>query len=145
MRALDLGTYDENDRKPARGERVAAWVEDYMRGHGLAIGELAFRIRGDKRDVRRLLNDRSCGSRLEDALAAYFGWSFVEAVFTPVVGADPVAALEQEIARERAEIAAREERLARLRSADRARGAVANGMLRLVAEEDGTRRTRAGD
>jgi len=145
MRALSVGIHDENDRLPLRGERVAAWVEDYMRIHGLAIGELAFRIRGDKRDIRRLLNDRSCGSRLEDALASYFGWPFVEAVFTPVVGADPVAALEKEIERERAEIAAREERLARLRSADRARGSVAGGMLRLVAEEGGARSPWPGD
>ncbi len=140
-----MGFLVENDSFPGRGERVATWVEDYLRQHGLAVGELSFRLRADKRDIRRLLNERSCGSRLEDALAAYFGWPFIEAVFTPVVGADPVAALEQEIERERAEIAARERRLARMRSADRARGSVAGGVLRLVAEEDGARRPCSGN
>lgn len=145
MTRLMVGFSVKSDSFPGRGERVAAWVDDYMALHKLALGELAFRIRADKRDLRRLLNERTCGSRLEDALAAYFGWQFIEAVFTPVVGADPVTALEREIERERAEIAAREERLERLRSADRARGSVSGGGLRLVTEESGSGRTRAGN
>lgn len=43
-------------------------------------------------------------------MAAYFGWPFVEAVMAPVID----STIEAEIARERAEIAAREERIARL-------------------------------
>lgn len=93
-----------------RGERVAAWVLDYMKAQGCTASEVAFRIRQDKRDVERLLTLKSCGPRLEDALAAYFGWPFVEAVMAPVIE----SSIEAEIARERAEIAAREERLARL-------------------------------
>lgn len=93
-----------------RGKRVAAWVEDYMRAQKCSVGEVAFRVRADKRDLQRLLADKSCGHRLEDALAAYFGWPFVRAVMAPVID----TSIEAEIAREKAEIAAREERLARL-------------------------------
>lgn len=93
-----------------RGERVAAWVESYMKAQGCSVAEVAFRIRQDRRDLQRLMDVKSCGPRLEDALAAYFGWPFVEAVMAPVIE----TSIEAEIARERAEIAAREERLARL-------------------------------
>lgn len=120
MGMMALGITVESDTVPARGERVATYVEDYMRVHpGLALGELAFRLRADKRDLRRLLNDRSCGWRLEDALAGYFGDDFVEAVFRPVVG----NRREKELERERAEIAARSERLQRDRAERRARDA----------------------
>lgn len=116
----------ENLRLPERrGERVAAWVDDYMRAQGCTPGEVAFRIRQDKRDVERLLRDRSCGHRLEDALAAYFGWPFVRAVMAPVIE-DSIGV---EIAKERAEIAAREERLARLYRAREASGASSGPVL----------------
>lgn len=111
MTGLALGISRENNTLPARrGERVAQWVDNYMRAQGCSVSEVAFRIRQDKRDVQRLLDLKSCGHRLEDALAAYFGWPFVEAIMAPVVEPN----IEAEIARERAEIAAREERLARL-------------------------------
>ena len=106
----------QNDRLP-RGERVAAWVEDHMRLTGSGVGEVAFRIKADKRDVRRLLADRSCGPRLEDALAAYFGWDFIEDVMTPVVGADPLTAREIELETRRAQAAAVHARLERERVA----------------------------
>ena len=93
-----------------RGERVAAWVEDYIRVQRSSVSEVAFRIRQDKRDLQRLLDIRSCGHRLEDALAAYFGWPFVEAVMAPVID----TTIEAEIAKERAEIAAREDRISHL-------------------------------
>ena len=110
MTAPLRGFMAQNDRLP-RGERVAAWVEDHMRLTGSGVGEVAFRIRADKRDVRRLLADRSCGPRLEDALAAYFGWPFIESVFTPVVGSDPLTALERELEARLAQAAAVHERL----------------------------------
>lgn len=112
-----------------RGARVARWVEDYIAVQKCSVAEVAFRIRQDRRDVQRLLDTRSCGHRLEDALAAYFGWPFVEAVMAPVID----TSIEAEIARERAEIAAREERLARL---ERARTSTRTG-LRLVNSEAG--------
>ena len=93
-----------------RGERVAHWVDDYIQAQKCSVAEVAFRIRQDRRDLQRLLDTKSCGHRLEDALAAYFGWPFVEAVMAPVIE----TSIEAEIAKERAEIAAREERLARL-------------------------------
>lgn len=93
-----------------RGERVAAWVEDYLAAQKCSLAEVAFRVRADKRDLQRLLQTKSCGHRLEDALAAYFGWPFVRAVMAPVID----TSIEAEIAREKAEIAAREDRLARL-------------------------------
>ena len=93
-----------------RGERVAAWVEDYIRVQKCSVSEVAFRIRQDKRDLHRLIDTRSCGHRLEDALAAYFGWPFVEAVMAPVIS----DSIEAEIAKERHEIQAREDRIRHL-------------------------------
>jgi hypothetical protein len=111
---MPMGFSDQNNTFPERrGERVARWVADYMKAQGCSAPEVAFRIRQDKRDLQRLLDLKSCGHRLEDALAAYFGWPFVEAVMAPVIE----TSLEAEIARERAEIAAREERLAQLERA----------------------------
>lgn len=111
MTETAMGFSRENHTLPdRRGERVAQWVKSYMDTQGCSPGEVAFRIRQDKRDVERLLSLKSCGHRLEDALAAYFGWPFVEAVMAPVID----SSIEAEIARERAEIAAREERLSRL-------------------------------
>lgn len=139
-----LGFYGEVPRLSHLGGRVSDWLV----AHGWKATALAMRTGLDKRDAQRVL-DGSCGPRAFDKLAAAFGWGFVEAVMTPAVGADHLTALENEIARERNEIAAREARLVRLRSARRARGAVAGGELRLVAEEGWTwtapHGRRAGD
>lgn len=113
------GSYDRKSNCPARGERVAGFVENHLRAHpGLTLPELAFRLRADKRDLQRLLRDRSVGHALEDALAAYFGPVFGEAVFGGLWGAGP-SKRERELERERASLAARRERLERLRQADR--------------------------
>lgn len=106
------GFPDQKSSDPVarRGERVARWVEDYMAAAGCSLPEIAFRVRQDKRDLERLISQRSCGHRLEDALASHFGWPFVEAVMAPLIE----TRLGGEIAKERAEIAAREDRLARL-------------------------------
>lgn len=136
MRTAALGITDKNDTVPGRGERVAAYVEAYFAFHpGLTVGELAFRLKADKRDLRRLLQDRSCGWRLEDSLAAYFGDDFVEAVFRPVIGTGP-SRREKELERERAEMAARRERLERDREARREAASEPPGVLRVVRDED---------
>lgn len=135
MRATDMGITNQTDSVPARGERVAAYVDAYIVRHrGLSVGELAFRLRVDKRDLGRLLRDRSCGWRLEDALAAYFGPDFVEAVFSAVLGSGP-SIRERELERERAEIEARHQQLERLRAARQAVVPRRAG-LRLVDEQD---------
>lgn len=106
-----MGFSREKTTLPAhRGERIAAWVRDRIAAEKTTVAEIAFRIRQDRRDVQRLLDTKSCGHRLEDALAAHFGWPFVRAVMAPVIDNE----IEAEIAREKAEIAAREDRLARL-------------------------------
>lgn len=106
-----MGFSREKTTLPAhRGERIAAWVALYIKTQRCSVAELSFRISQDRRDLQRLLDTKSCGHRLEDALAAHFGWPFVRAVMAPVIE----SSIEAEIAREKAEIAAREERLARL-------------------------------
>lgn len=111
MTEVALGFSREKTTVPAhRGERIAAWVRDRIASEKTTVAELAFRIRQDRRDVQRLIDTNSCGHRLEDALASFFGWPFVRAVMAPVID----NAIEAEIAREQAEIAAREDRLARL-------------------------------
>lgn len=136
MRAELLGFTDRNAALPTRGARVAAYVAEYLDAHrGLSNGELAFRLKVDKRDLRRLLAERSCGWRLEDALAAYFGPDFVDAVFAPVIGTGP-SIRERELDRERAEIAARRERLERDREARRVAGVQARAAVRLVDGRD---------
>ena len=100
-----------------RGERVACYVESYLARHGgLSLGELAHRLGRDKRDMQRLLRDRSCGWRLEDALAEYFGDDFVEAIFRPVIGSG-LCRRETELERELNEIASRREQHAARRRA----------------------------
>lgn len=132
MRAELMGFTDRNDSLPTRGARVAAYVEEYMQAHrGLSVGELAFRLRVDKRDLRRLLNDKSCGSRLEDALAAYFGPDFVDQVFRHL-WPDGRSIREKELDRERAEIAARRERLECDRASRRLAGPQDRAAVRLV-------------
>ena len=129
-----MGFMNQKINVPARGERVARYVEDYLALHeGLSLGELAFRLNTDKRDLQRLVRDRSCGWRLEDALAAYFGADFVDAVFDAVIGDGP-SQRELELERERAAISARRERLERERQARRAQARAAG---RLVHEQGG--------
>lgn len=138
MEAYELGFTNQKVSVPARGERVADYVEKYLGTHpGLSLGELAFRLKADKRDVQRLLRDRSCGHRLEDALAAYFGRDFGEAVFGPLWGDGP-SIREKELERERAEMAARRARLERLRAEDRAFAAGASPAVRMAADEGRT-------
>jgi hypothetical protein len=137
MREIAMGLSDKKDTVPGRGERVASYVEAYLKAHpGLSLGELAFRLRADKRDVRRLLNDRSVGHRLEDNLAAYFGADFVDALFPMARGP---AAREQELDRERSAIAARRERLERDRQAAGRRWAEPSAVLRVVPDQAGRR------
>jgi plasmid maintenance system antidote protein VapI len=129
---------DQNSKVPGRGERVATFVEDYLTKHaGLSLGELAFRLHADKRDLQRLLRDRSIGHALEDALAAYFGPIFGQAVWGDLWGSGP-SKREKELERERAELAARRERLERLRAADREAAADARDRRRLAADQDRT-------
>jgi hypothetical protein len=117
MRELAVGFVVKNDRFPARGERIATWVENYMQRNGLGVGELAFRVGADKRDIRRLITDRSCGPRLNDDLEAAFGWDFIEQVATPVVGADPISAREAELERHIRQVEALHARIERERAA----------------------------
>jgi type II secretory pathway component PulM len=104
------------NRYPARGERIAPWVEAYMRANGLSVGELAFKVKADKRDLQRLIKDRSCGPRLNDALEEALGWEFIEEVATPVVGADPITAREREVEQRLAQAAALHARVERERA-----------------------------
>jgi hypothetical protein len=135
MRALMAGSNDRKVNLPARGERVAAFVEEHLNYHkGLSLSELAFRIRADKRDLQRLIRDRSVGHALEDALAAYFGPVFGYAVFGDLWGSGP-SKRERELEQERAELAARRERLERLREADRMAAADARDGRRVAADQ----------
>jgi hypothetical protein len=132
MNVSMVGCMDKNDSFPARGERVAAWVHRYMADNGLSVGELAFRAAVDKRDLRRLLNPpHNCGWRLEDSLAAFFGWDFTEAVMTPVHGADPTTARERELETRLSQAAALHARIER----ERALRTAAAPRLALVAGE----------
>ena len=135
MRALELGITARSDRYPPRGERIAAWVREYMARTGLSVGELAFKVQADKRDVRRLINENSCGPRLNDALEEAFGTDFIDDVSRPVVG-DRIARLEREIANDRARIEARHAQIKRERAARMAHGSSVGGELRLVAPDD---------
>ena len=127
---------DQKVSERPRGERVARFVEEYLNHHaGLSLGELAFRLRANKRDLQRLLRDRSVGHSLEDALAAYFGPIFGEAVWGELWQAGP-SKREKELERERVELAARRERLERLRAADREAAADARDQRRVAADED---------
>lgn len=121
---------------PSRGERVAAWVEDYLQQHGgLTLSELAFRVHADKRDLQRLIRDRSIGHALEDALHAYFGEPFGHDIYGALWGAGP-SKRERELDRERAELAARRERLERLRAEDREAAAVVRARRRMAAGDN---------
>ena len=128
----------ETDREPERrGDRAAAYLERYMaRRPGLTVGELAFSLQVDKRDLRRLLAERSIGWRLDERLAAYFGDDFVEAMYRPVIGSEGSQRL-RELDRERAEICAREARLASRRAAAHSPEPAESGQLWLVPVEAG--------
>lgn len=120
---------------PPRGERVAKFVEDYLAAHeGLSAPELAFRLHADKRDLERLLRDRSVGWRLEDKLAAYFGRIFIEALF-PSEHFGGRSFREQELARELAELEAINARLERERAARRTVAAAPSTVLRMVGHQ----------
>lgn len=131
MTELALGFSDRRVNLPARGVRVALWVSAQLKNRGMTVSELAFAARVDKRDLQRLLRDHSCGSRLEDDLAAYFGWDFTEAVMTPVHGADPTTAREKELHERLSQAAALHARVER----DRALRTAAAPRLALVARE----------
>lgn len=136
MRAEPLGFTNRKSNVPGRGERVAAYVESYLDAHkGLSLGELAFRLRADKRDLQRLLRDRSVGHALEDALAAYFGRDFGEAVWGELWGRG-ASQRELELSREIAQLAARRERLERLRQADREAAAERRDRARVAPDQD---------
>lgn len=129
-----MGFTDQNSNVPARGERVARYVESYLATHrGLSLGELAFRLKVDKRDLQRLIRDRSCGWRMEDALAAYFGPDdFADAIFAHLKNKRSIR--EAELVRELAEINARETALERDRMARRGAAQTAAGP-RLVPDQ----------
>ena len=106
----------------------------YLHHDGLSLGELAFRLRADKRDLQRLIRDRSIGEPLESALHAYFGKTFGVAIYGDLWGSGP-SNREKELAREQAELAARRERLERLREDDRQAAAAARSGRRMAAGE----------
>lgn len=106
------GCIDEKSRFPSRGERVAAWVEGFLKREGVSLCELAFKASVDKRDLQRLLRDRSVGHRLEDDLAAFFGQTFVDAVMAPVVGVH-ITLLERQLEQRLAEAARLHEQVER--------------------------------
>jgi hypothetical protein len=131
-----MGNYEQKVSEPEpRGERVAAYVEHYLNSHkGLSLGELAFRLKADKRDMQRLIRDRSCGWKLEDRIAAYFGDDFIDhAIRRPLLGDGP-SIRELELDNERADIARRNLDLERARAARRSAGLRSSAGLRMVPE-----------
>lgn len=119
MRAAELGNNNWKVSQPelSAGERAAKYVEGYLAVHGgLDLHQLAWRLKADKRDLQRLVRERSVGLRLLEKLFAYFGDDCRDAVFPP----RRISIRELELERERAEIAARSERLDRDRAARRA-------------------------
>ncbi len=136
-----VGSTNQKVTEPEpRGARVAAYVEAYLAvHHGLSHGELAFRLHVDKRDLQRLIRDHSCGWRLEDNLAAYFGDDFVDHIFRPVIGTGP-SRRQKELDRERAEITARAARLQHDREARREGRSFDPPGPRLVPDEGGKAR-----
>lgn len=130
-----MGCIDRNSSVPGRGERVAKFVDDYLAVHkGLSLGELAFRLKADKRDLQRLVRDRSVGHSLEDSLHAYFGRIFGEAIYGDLWGAGP-SKRERELELEKASLAARRERLESEREADRQASALASETRRNRRDE----------
>lgn len=136
MNRFAVGFMGESDQLPGFGRRVGDVLQAHMRARLMGVGEVALIVKADKRDIRRLLTEGTCGPRLWDSLAAAFGWDFVEAVMSPAIGADPITAREQELAQHEAQIAALHARLERerkARSAPRDLGGGGRGAVRLVA------------
>jgi hypothetical protein len=96
---------------PHLGERVRSFLAPL----GLTEKELAIRANIDVRTARSA-KEGSCGPATFDALAEAFQWEFIEAVMTPVVGADPLTAREAQLERHMAEAAAIQARLERERA-----------------------------
>lgn len=129
-------TYQTVSKPEPLGERAATFVENYLAKHqGLALGELAFRLKADKRDLQRLVRDRSMGPRLLDNLAAYFGDLFIDAVIRDPLLPSGRSIREAELERERAELAARRERVERDRADRRAGLAEARSFLRMAPDQ----------
>lgn len=96
---------------PHLGERVRSFLAPL----GLTEKELAIRANIDVRTARSA-KEGSCGPATFDALAEAFQWEFIEAVMTPVVGADPLTAREAQLEKHMAEAAAIQARLERERA-----------------------------
>jgi hypothetical protein len=108
----------ESESQPLRlGLRIASALKD-LRLTAKEIALLTAKT-GNRLDLRTVQNAMggSCSLDTYDVLIGTFGWEFEEKVMTPRVGASRIETLEQEIERERAEVAAREAYLARLKSA----------------------------
>lgn len=136
MRGLAMGFTHQKVTVPGKGERCAVYVESYLAAHpGLSLGELSFRIHADKRDLQRLLRDRSIGHALEDALHAYFGRDVGEAIYGDLWGRG-ASKREKELSHEVAQLAARRERLERLREADREAAAERRDRARVAPDQD---------
>lgn len=129
----------QNDREPEpRGERVARYLDEYMQSHpGLSLGELAFRLKVDKRDLFRLTNDRSCGWRMEDKLVQYFGPDLIDAVFSPLIR-NGRSQREIQLEQELAAVSARREALERDRQSRRGPANAPEAVVRLGAREGGS-------
>lgn len=116
MRAFDLGLQHQKVTEPDPGKLAAEYISNYLAARGgLTVGELAFRLNVDKRDLQRLVREESCGLRLMRSIAFHFGDDFIEYVWRPIIGDGP-SRRQRELDNERAEIAARAERLARDRA-----------------------------
>lgn len=112
------------------GERVCAW----LRERRLTAKEVALAARLDVRTARGLF-EGSCGVRAFDSLAKTYGWSMIEAVMTPAVGADPLAAREAELAQRVHEAAALHARVERERAVFTALADERGPALRVVGRE----------
>lgn len=138
MTEAGLHVMERNNRVLRARFRVARELEKLNKTAKEISNEVwwATEERVDYRTIQNAAAGIACSLDTYDALVGTYGWNFDREVMTPRVGADPIAALEREIANERAEIAARERELERLKAAGRARESVAGGQLRLVPEEE---------
>ena len=102
-----------------------------------AMVEIRTGIRLDVRTVQNALAG-SCALETFGVFWRAFKWDFSARIGTNLIGLDEVSDRERDLQHERAEIAAREARLDRLRAARRAGMAAPRGELRLVGEEDRT-------
>lgn len=143
MMGMALGTNNGKVSEPESkvGERAAKYVEDYLKVHGgLDLHQLAWRLTADKRDLQRLIRERSIGLRLLEKLFAYFGDDCRDTVFPP----RRISIREVELERERAEVAARNERLERERAAFREGRAASGPDLRRVGKGEAVSRLQSG-